>query len=221
MTNKPTKPYDWNRFVKHGAKVLNEEAGVKTPAEAKKQTKPYYVSINGNLTDVNNPEWVKRAANFTESTKQTATGEFSRNPYAYKYPKAPPAKITNTKIGQVKHLGNTKDNLHIDEDSKRYVMKKEYEAKKFNKPMSGANAIVREIIKDDAIDKLKALKTKPVQIDYSIGRELSALEEFNRSRIEADARARRYHEIIKKKQDPNLHSGLAAVLGSIPSDFEK
>jgi|TARA_B100001971_G_scaffold178886_1_gene174038 hypothetical protein len=32
MTN---KPYDWNSFVKHGAKVLKEEAGVKTPASAK------------------------------------------------------------------------------------------------------------------------------------------------------------------------------------------
>ena len=58
MTNKPTKPYDWNRFVKHGAKVLNEEAGVTSPASAAKNKKPYYVSINGNLTDVNNPEYV-------------------------------------------------------------------------------------------------------------------------------------------------------------------
>jgi|TARA_B100001964_G_scaffold80355_1_gene90666 hypothetical protein len=69
--------------------------------------------------------------------------------------------------------------------------------------MPGSDIVIREIIKDEAIDKLKALKkAKPVQIDYSISKELSALEEFNRSRIEDNTRARRFHEFIKKKQDP-------------------
>ena len=95
---KPTKPYDWNPFVKHGAKVLNEEAGVKTPAEAKQQTKPYYVSINGNLTDVNDPEWVARAANSPRDTIQTAGAASAAKP-----------KIVKTPIGNVKIIPETKE----------------------------------------------------------------------------------------------------------------
>jgi hypothetical protein len=88
--------------------------------------------------------------------------------------------------------------------------------------MSSSGAILREIISDDAkaaIAKQKA--TKPVEIDYSNSLALRDLEEFRQSQIEANERARRYHEIIKKRDDPGLHKGLAAILGSRPSDFKK
>ena len=230
MADKTTKPYDWNPFVKHGAKVLNEEAGVNSPASAAKDKKPYYVSINGNLTNVNDPEWVARAANTPRDTIQTPrtasaakpkivkspignvkvipeTKEFSRNPNDYKIPKT-------------KESWDQK--LKIDADTKKYVMKQDYEARKYNKPMSASSAILREIISDDAKAKLaKEKASKPVQIDFSNDKVFRDLEELHQSRIEADERARRYHEIIKKRDDPDLHRGLASVLGSIPEDFNK
>ena len=70
------------------------------------------------------------------------------------------------------------------------------------------------------IDKNKK-QLSLLQIDFSNNSALQDLEEFHQSRIEADARARRYHEIIKKREDPSLHKGLAAILGSIPQDFKK
>ena len=232
MTDKPTKPYDWNPFVKHGAKVLNEEAGVTSPASAAKNKKPYYVSINGNLTDVNDPEWVARASNSPRDTIQTAVTESAK------------PKIVEGQIGTVKYVGNrnignefsrnpndyktpkTKESwdqkLKIDPDTKRHVMKEQYESNKYKRPMSGSGTILRSIIEDDAKAKIAKLKsTKPVQIDFSNNSALQDLEEFHQSRIEADARARRYHEIIKKRDDPSLHKGLAAILGSIPQDFNK
>jgi hypothetical protein len=215
---KPTKPYDWNPFVKHGAKVLNEEAGVKTPAEAKQQTKPYYVSINGNLTDVNDPEWVQRAANSPRDTIQAAGAESAK------------PKIVEGQIGTVKYVGNRSTSNEFSRDPTDYskaainrdVMREERLAKKYNKPMSASSAVIREIISDEAKAKIAKQKaTKPVQIDFSNNSALQDLEEFHQSRIEADARARRYHEIIKKRDDPGLHKGLAAILGSIPQDFKK
>ena len=215
---KPTKPYDWNPFVKHGAKVLNEEAGVKTPAEAKQQTKPYYVSINGNLTDVNDPEWVARASNSPRDTIQTPVTKSAK------------PKIVEGQIGTVKYVGNRSTSNEFSRDPTDYskaainrdVMRREREAKKFNRPMSSTDAIIREVISDEAKAKIAKLKsTKPVQIDFSNNSALQDLEEFHQSRIEADARARRYHEIIKKRDDPGLHKGLAAILGSIPQDFKK
>ena len=217
MTDKPTKPYDWNPFVKHGAKVLNEEAGVTSPASAAKDKKPYYVSINGNLTDVNDPEWVQRAANSPRDTIQAAGAESAK------------PKIVEGQIGNVKYVGNntSKEFTRNPTDySKaainRDVMREEREAKKYNRPMSANSAVIREIISDDAKAKIAKQKaTKPVQIDFSNNSALQDLEEFHQSRIEADARARRYHEIIKKREDPSLHKGLAAILGSIPQDFKK
>ena len=214
---KPTKPYDWNPFVKHGAKVLNEEAGVKTPAEAKQQTKPYYVSINGNLTDVNDPEWVQRAANAPRDTIQAAGTESAKT------------KIVEGQIGNVKYVGNntSKEFTRNPTDySKaainRDVMREEREAKKYNRPMSANSAVIREIISDDAKAKIAKQKaTKPVEIDFSNHASLKDLEDYHQSRIEANDRARRYHEYIKKTQDPDLHRGLAAVMGSMPEDFNK
>jgi hypothetical protein len=88
--------------------------------------------------------------------------------------------------------------------------------------MSSSGAILREIISDDAKAKIaKEKATKPVQINISNDKVFRDLEELHQSRIEADARARRYHEIIKKREDPSLHKGLAAILGSIPQDFKK
>ena len=216
---KPTKPYDWNPFVKHGAKVLNEEAGVKTPAEAKQQTKPYYVSINGNLTDVNDPEWVARAANSPRDTIQTAGAASAAKP-----------KIVKTPIGNVKYVGNRSASNEFSRDPTDYskaainrdVMREEREAKKYNKPMSANSAVIREIISDDAKAKIAKQKaTKPVEIDFSNHASLKDLEDYHQSRIEANDRARRYHEYIKKTQDPDLHRGLAAVMGSMPEDFNK
>ena len=236
---KPTKPYDWNPFVKHGAKVLNEEAGVKTPAEAKQQTKPYYVSINGNLTDVNDPEWVARAANSPRDTIQTAgaasaakpkivktpignvkiipeTKEFSRNPNDYKKP-------FKYQSWSGKHTPDeSSKDIKIDDDTKRYVMKQEYEARKYKKPMSSSAAILREMISDKAKAKItKEKASKPVEIDFTSDKAFRELEEMHQSRLEADERSRRYHEYIKKTQDPALHKGLASVMGSIPEDFNK
>ena len=209
------KPYDWNPFVNHASKIMNEEAGVTSPASAAKDKKPYYVSINGNLTNVNDPEWVARAANTPRDSIQTP-GTAS----------ATKAKIVKSPIGNVKVIPETKEpweqKLKIDADTKKYVMKQDYEARKYNKPMSASSAILREIISDDAKAKIAKQKaTKPVQIDFSNNSALQDLEEFHQSRIEADARARRYHEIIKKREDPSLHKGLAAILGSIPQDFKK
>jgi len=231
MANKTTKPYDWNPFVKHGAKVLNEEAGVNSPASAAKEKKPYYVSINGNLTDVNDPEWVKRAADAPRDTIRAAgtapvktkivkspignvkfigdntSKEFSRNPNDYKNPKT---------------KESWEQELKIDADTKRHVMKQDYEARKYNKPMSSSAAVLREIISDKAKAKLAEQKaTKPVEIDYSNHASLKDLEDYHQSQIEANERAKRYHEYVKKTQDPDLHRGLAAVIGSIPSDFNK
>jgi hypothetical protein len=209
------KPYDWNPFVNHASKIMNEEAGVTSPASAAKDKKPYYVSINGNLTNVNDPEWVARAANTPRDSIQTP-GTAS----------ATKAKIVKSPIGNVKVIPETKEpweqKLKIDADTKKYVMKQDYEARKYNKPMSASSAILREIISDDAKAKLAKHKaSKPVQIDFSNDSAFRDLEELHQSRIEADARARRYHEIIKKRDDPDLHRGLAGVLGSIPEDFNK
>ena len=209
------KPYDWNPFVNHASKIMNEEAGVTSPASAAKDKKPYYVSINGNLTNVNDPEWVARAANTPRDSIQTP-GTAS----------ATKAKIVKSPIGNVKVIPETKEpweqKLKIDADTKKYVMKQDYEARKYNKPMSASSAILREIISDDAKAKLAKHKaSKPVQIDFSNDSAFRDLEELHQSRIEADARARRYHEIIKKRDDPSLHKGLAAILGSIPQDFNK
>ncbi len=108
---------------------------------------------------------------------------------------------------EFKQLGNTKDNPYSEAAIKKDILAKEQKnllnKKDAHAGMPGSDIVIREIIKDEAIDKLKALKkAKPVQIDYSISKELSALEEFNRSRIEDNTRARRFHEFIKKKQDP-------------------
>ena len=215
MADKTTKPYDWNPFVKHGAKVLNEEAGVNSPASAAKDKKPYYVSINGNLTNVNDPEWVARAANTPRDTIRTPGTASAAKP-----------KIVPGQLGNFKIIPEKKDSwdqeLKIDADTKKYVMKQDYEARKYNKPMSASGAILREIISDDAKAKLaKEKASKPVQIDFSNDKVFRDLEELHQSRIEADERARRYHEIIKKRDDPDLHRGLASVLGSIPEDFNK
>ena len=215
MADKTSKPYDWNPFVNHASKIMNEEAGVKSPASAAKDKKPYYVSINGNLTNVNDPEWVARAANSPRDTIQTPGTASAAKP-----------KIVNSPIGNVKVIPEKKESwdqkLKIDADTKKYVMKQDYEARKYNKPMSASGAILREIISDDAKAKLaKEKASKPVQIDFSNDSAFRDLEELHQSRIEADARARRYHEIIKKRDDPDLHRGLASVLGSIPEDFNK
>ena len=212
MANKTTKPYDWNPFVKHGAKVLNEEAGVNSPASAAKEKKPYYVSINGNLTDVNDPEWVKRAADAPRDTIKT--------------PVTAPVKPKTVKspIGNIKIISDKKESwdqeLKIDADTKRHVMKQDYEARKYNKPMSSSAAILREIISDKAKAKL-AKAPKSVAIDFSNAKAITELEAYQQSQIEANERARRYHEYIKKTQDPDLHRGLAAVMGSMPEDFNK
>ena len=166
--------------------------------------KPYYINRNGELLDANDD------SHWQEVTKRQDAEA-----------RAAPAKIVKTPIGNVKYIPS-EQKLKIDEDTKRHVMKQEYEARKYKKPMSSSGAILREIISDDAkaaIAKQKA--TKPVQIDFSNNSALQDLEEFHQSRIEADARARRYHEIIKKRDDPSLHKGLAAILGSIPQDFNK
>jgi len=215
---KSTKPYDWNPFVKHGAKVLNEEAGVTSPASAAKDKKPYYVSINGNLTDVNDPEWVARASNSPRDTIQTPGTESAK------------PKIVKTPIGNVKYVGNRSTSNEFSRNPTDYskeainrdVMREEREAKKYNRPMSASSAVIREIISDDAKAKIAKQKaTKPVPIDFSNHASLKDLEEYHQSRIEANERARRYHEYIKKTQDPDLHKGLAAVFGSIKSDFNK
>jgi hypothetical protein len=101
-------------------------------------------------------------------------------------------------------------------------MREEREAKKYNRPMSANSAVIREIISDDAKAKIAKQKaTKPVEIDFSNHASLKDLEDYHQSRIEANDRARRYHEYIKKTQDPDLHRGLAAVMGSMPEDFNK
>ena len=215
MADKTSKPYDWNPFVNHASKIMNEEAGVTSPASAAKERKPYYVSINGNLTNVNDPEWVARAANSPRDTIQTPGTASAAKP-----------KIVNSPIGNVKVIPEKKESwdqkLKIDADTKKYVMKQDYEARKYNKPMSASSAILREIISDDAKAKLAKQKaTKPVEIDYSNHASLKDLEDYHQSQIEANERAKRYHEYIKKTQDPDLHRGLAGVLGSIPSDFNK
>ena len=215
MADKITKPYDWNPFVRHASKVMNEEAGVNSPASAAKEKKPYYVSINGNLTNVNDPEWVARAANSPRDTIQTPGTASAAKP-----------KIVKSPIGNVKVIPEKKDSwdqeLKIDADTKKYVMKQDYEARKYNKPMSASSAILREIISDDAKAKLAKHKaSKPVQIDFSNDKAFRELDEMHRSRIEANERARRYHQYIKKTQDPDLHRGLASVFGSIPEDFNK
>ncbi len=199
MANKTTKDYDWNPFVNHASKIMNEEAGVKSPASAAKDKKPYYVSINGNLTDVNDPEWVKRAADAPRPVTESAK-----------------PKIVKGQIGNVKYVGNRNigheswdQKLKIDPDTKQHVMKEEYESKKHNRTMSGSSTILREIISDDAkaeIAKQKA--TKPISIDFS--NDLRELEAYQQSRIEANDRARRLTEQIKKRDDS--HRGLATII---------
>ena len=44
---KPTKPFNWSTVTEPTAKIMNEEAGVKTPAEAKQKKKPYWINRNG------------------------------------------------------------------------------------------------------------------------------------------------------------------------------
>lgn len=201
MANKTTKDYDWNPFVRHASKVMNEEAGVNSPASAAKEKKPYYVSINGNLTDVNDPEWVKRAADAPRPVTESAK-----------------PKIVKGQIGNVKYVGNRNigheswdQKLKIDPDTKQHVMKEEYESNKYKRPMSSSGAILREIISDDAkaeIAKQKA--TKPISIDFS--NDLRELEAYQQSRIEADERARRFAEQIKRRDDGDIHRGLATIL---------
>ena len=148
---KPTKPFNWSTVTEPTAKIMNEEAGVKTPAEAKQKKKPYWINRNGELLDANN------ADHWQSVTKRQDAEAKQVSPYS-----------------------------------------------------------------NEAKAKLKKLKsTKPVQINFSNDSALKDLEELHRTRIEADARARRYNEYIKKTQDPDLHRGLAAVLGSIPQDFKK
>ncbi len=185
MANKPTKkPFDWSVITKPAAKIMNEEAGVQTPAEAKQKKIPYWINRNGSLLDAND------ATHWQEVTKREEA--------------------------------ESAQELKIDKDTKQHVMKQEYESKKYKTPLSSSATILRSIIEDKAKAKIAKQKaTKPVEIDFSNNSALQDLEEFHQSRIEADARARRYHEYIKKTQDPDLHRGLAAVLGSIPADFKK
>ena len=50
------KPYDWSPLTKNAAKVMNEEAGVTSPTDAKQKKQPYWVNYNGELLDGNNAE---------------------------------------------------------------------------------------------------------------------------------------------------------------------
>ena len=213
MADKTSKPYDWNPFVNHASKIINEEAGVKSPASAAKEKKPYYVSINGNLTNVNDPEWVKRAADTPRDTIRTPVTTSAK------------PKIVKGQIGNVKIIPETKEfsrNPYSKEAINRDVMRRDYLAKKHNKPLYHTDAIVREVIRDEAKAKIaKEKAAEPVEINISNDSAFRDLEELHQSRIEADARARRYHEIIKKRDDPDMHRGLAGVLGFIPSDFKK
>ena len=105
------KPYDWSVITKPAAKIMNEDADVTSPADAKQKKLPYWINYNGELLDANSAEqWqsvTKRAEeeklNKISVSDNKVKGSYSpRNEVANRKP-----KILNTKIGQVKVIGNT------------------------------------------------------------------------------------------------------------------
>ena len=125
-------------------------------------------------------------------------------------------KIVDGQIGNVKYVGNRNigheswdQKLKIDKETKQHVMKEEYESNKYKRPMSSSGTILREIISDNAKAEIAKLKsTKPISIDFS--NDLRELEAYQQSRIEANDRARRLTEQIKKRDDS--HRGLATII---------
>ena len=105
------KPYDWSVITKPAAKIMNEDADVTSPADAKQKKLPYWINYNGELLDANSAEqWqsVTKRAEEEKSNKISVSdnkvkGTYSpRNEVANRKP-----KILSTPMGQVKVIRNT------------------------------------------------------------------------------------------------------------------
>jgi len=116
------KPYDWSPLTKNAAKVMNEEAGVTSPTDAKQKKQPYWVNYNGELLDGNNAEHWQSVTKTVEKERfndriqeqdkisvsdNKVKGTFSpRNEVANRKP-----KILKTKMGNVKIIPTTQKDI--------------------------------------------------------------------------------------------------------------
>ena len=128
----------------------------------------------------------------------------------YELSKKKHPKIIPTSMGNIKNL----DNPYSDEAIERDVMRRE----RLGKPMSGNDAVIREIIRDKAVEKLK---TMPPPQDNS--EMINHMEEMARMKIQSDINSKKFESIMNKSEDPDLHKGVNSVDGieQMKKEFNK